>query len=184
MFKEIHNELRTRRLLLRPLTERDAECLLALYGNEEFMRYSGMDLWRSLDDAQNFLIRAAGQARDGMAIRKALLLDHQFIGTCSLLNIDSHDRRCEIGYGLAPTHWGLGLAREAVEAMLEHAFTRLSMRRIEAYVDPRNLASIRILECFGFRLEGTLKEHLLTSQGAADSHIFGLLDRERHPPAG
>ena len=178
MIEEGQAVLRTSRLLLRPLAESDAESLLALYGNEDFMRYSGMDPWRNSDDARNFLIRAARQAHEGMAIRKAILLEHQVIGTCSVLNIDSNDRRCEIGYGLAPSHWGLGIASEALAAMLEHAFTRLAMRRVEAHVDPRNLASIGILERSGFRLEGTLKEHLLTSKGPADSAIYGLLDYE------
>lgn len=173
--------LRTDRLLLRALAESDLESLFALYAHADFMRYAGTDPWLNLDEATNFLARNMKQAAEGSAIRMALLLDDRFVGTCSLLSIDRHHRRCEIGYGLAPSHWGMGLASEAVAAMLEQAFKGLSIRRIEATVDPRNLASIRILERLGFRLEGTLRERLLTSQGPADSSIFALLDQEWNP---
>ncbi len=85
------------------------------------MRYSGMNPWQHLDEAVNFLARNQSQSDEGLVMRKGLLLDNKLIGTCGLLNIDRLHLRCEIGYGLAPSHWGKGLATGAVAAMLAHA---------------------------------------------------------------
>ena len=170
--------LTTKRLVLRALEESDTASVYSLYCNDDFMRYSGIRPWLSHDEARKFLAHAMAQASDGSALRMGLLQNEQFIGTCSLLNIDSHHRRCEIGYGLAPSHWGLGLASEAVAAILELAFRSMGIRRIQANVDPENLSSIKLLKRLGFRPEGTLREHLLTTLGPVDSSIFGLLDRE------
>ncbi len=57
----------------------------------------------------------------------------------------------EIGFILHPDHWGQGLAREALEAVIPHVFATLPVDRLEADVDPRNAASLRLLGRLGFR---------------------------------
>jgi RimJ/RimL family protein N-acetyltransferase len=57
----------------------------------------------------------------------------------------------EIGFILHPDHWGKGLAQEALRAVLPHIFASLPIDRLEADVDPRNAAALRLLAGFGFR---------------------------------
>jgi RimJ/RimL family protein N-acetyltransferase len=57
----------------------------------------------------------------------------------------------EIGFILHPDHWGKGLAREALAAVIPHVFATLAIDRLEADVDPRNAAALRLLGHFGFR---------------------------------
>jgi RimJ/RimL family protein N-acetyltransferase len=53
------------------------------------------------------------------------------------------------------------------------------MHRIAADTDPRNLASIRLLERLGFRLEGQMLECYLDTNGTwLDSHIYAMLAYE------
>lgn len=170
--------LHTSRMLLRQLSGSDAPALLALYGNADFMRYSGTVPWACIEDANAYLAADARQREEGAAKRFGLQLSGALVGTCSLLNIHPQGRRCEIGYGLAPDYWGRGLAGEAVDAVVDYAFSALAMRRVQANVDPRNAASVRLLERLGFQLEGTLREHHLVNQRPADSSIFGLLDSD------
>lgn len=56
----------------------------------------------------------------------------------------------EIGYLLDPAFWGKGLAREALTGVIDRAFTVHRLPRIQADVDPRNAASIRLLARLGF----------------------------------
>lgn len=59
----------------------------------------------------------------------------------------------ELGYRLARAHWGRGLATEVAAAWLAHALGLLALPRIIAFADPRNLASIRVMEKIGMRYE-------------------------------
>jgi RimJ/RimL family protein N-acetyltransferase/ADP-ribose pyrophosphatase YjhB (NUDIX family) len=51
-------------------------------------------------------------------------------------------------------HRGRGFATRAVRLLVDHAFGELGVRRVEAEVDPRNLASQRVATRSGLRREG------------------------------
>ena len=87
-------------------------------------------------------------------------------------------RVSEIGYLLARDHWGQGIAREAVERVIEHLFAAEGQRRVFADTDPDNLGSRRLLERMGFQLEGVLRGEWETHIGVRDSVIYGLLKDE------
>jgi [ribosomal protein S5]-alanine N-acetyltransferase len=57
----------------------------------------------------------------------------------------------EILYGLAPEHWGKGLATEAAEAVLRYGFEEIELARIYAGADPPNAASFRVIEKLGMK---------------------------------
>lgn len=59
-------------------------------------------------------------------------------------------RMPEIGFILHPDYWGRGLAREAVEAVVDHVFAHFEVPTITADVDPRNHASLALLGRLGF----------------------------------
>jgi RimJ/RimL family protein N-acetyltransferase len=59
-------------------------------------------------------------------------------------------RMPEIGFILHPDHWGRGLAREAVGAVVDHVFAEFDLPAITADVDPRNRASLALLDRLGF----------------------------------
>lgn len=56
----------------------------------------------------------------------------------------------EFLYGYARDSWGKGYATEAARSVLRHLFTRYPHSRYIAFADPRNTASIRVLEKTGF----------------------------------
>jgi [ribosomal protein S5]-alanine N-acetyltransferase len=84
----------------------------------------------------------------------------------------------ELGYILRRDHWGRGIAREAVSAVVQYGFATLGLRRIFADTDPDNLGSIALLKSLGFRQEGHLRGEWETHIGVRDSLIFGLLADE------
>src|SRR5262245_21830836 len=101
--------------------------------------------------------------------------DDLVIGTCTLFRIDREHRRCELGYILRRDLWGRGLATEALTAVLTHAFGPLGLHRVEADIDPRNAASLRLVERLGFTREGHLRERYFVAGDIQDSVIYGLL---------
>jgi RimJ/RimL family protein N-acetyltransferase len=57
----------------------------------------------------------------------------------------------EIGFILAPDHWGRGLAAEALGAVIPRVFARFPIPAVIADVDPRNSACLDLLARLGFR---------------------------------
>jgi ribosomal-protein-alanine N-acetyltransferase len=75
--------------------------------------------------------------------------------------------------------WGQGLMREAIVAACTCAFDELGIRRIEAEVNPSNVASCTLLERIGFTREGTLRQRWIGKGGAYDTHLYGWLATDR-----
>lgn len=63
-------------------------------------------------------------------------------------------------------------------ALIRFAFEQLDLHRLEADPDPRNAASIRILERQGFKHEGLLRERYFLDGVPQDAAYYGLLRRE------
>ncbi|MCC6595314.1 MAG: GNAT family N-acetyltransferase, partial [Rhodanobacteraceae bacterium] len=103
--------------------------------------------------------------------------------TCSLFALSRDHARAELGYALRPAYWRQGLATQMLTLALGHAFTALGLLRIEADVDPLNLASCRLLERLGFVREGLLRERWRVGGATQDSALYGLLARDWRAPS-
>lgn len=81
---------------------------------------------------------------------------------------------------------GKGYATEAVSAMLDFAFAEppagIALHRVQANIIPHNLASVRVAEKCGFRLEGLARRYLKIA-GAWQDHAMYAMLAEEHEPA-
>jgi RimJ/RimL family protein N-acetyltransferase len=82
----------------------------------------------------------------------------------------------EIGYILHPDHWGQGLAREALEAIIPRVFARYPIPAITADVDPRNAASLALLARLGFVETGRAERTCQVGEAWCDS-VYQALAR-------
>ena len=73
---------------------------------------------------------------------------------------------------LARSHWGKGIATQAMRLALSRGFTDLGVRRIEALVDPENHASIRVLEKAGMSREAVLGNYIIHRGRVRDRLLF------------
>lgn len=177
---EILPTIEATRISLRWLTEEDVPSLFSIFSDPEVMRY-----WSSLpltdrDGARRLLADIHDYFRQRTLFQWGIArrTDGLIIGTCTLFNIDSANRRAELGYALGREHWGQGYMQEALGALLEFCFDSLNLHRVEADVDPQNGASIKTLERLGFQREGYLRERWLVGGGVQDALFYGLLRRE------
>ena len=83
----------------------------------------------------------------------------EFIGTIGVNGIDWINRKGEIGYMIGEkTHWGAGLATEAVNLISDYALNRLNLHKIEAGVVKGNTGSVKVLEKNGFKEYATVPQ--------------------------
>lgn len=179
-------ELCTPRLLLRTLRSSDAQALFEIHADEQAMRHANSEGWRSLDQAHGLINQSIEWRQSGRHIcfgveqRDA----QRLLGTCTLYDIDHANQRAEVGFILGRFAWGQGFMAEALAAVLDLAFGRLGMNRIEADTAPGNHQAIKLLEKAGFTMEGVLRERWVTNGSRSDSVIFGLLRAQwSRPPA-
>ena len=86
--------------------------------------------------------------------------------------------RLEIGYILAPLYWRRGLMSEAVRIFVAYCFKNLDTHRVEAMIQPENVASIRLAERLGFRREGVLRDRQLVDGSYRTVAMYALLANE------
>jgi RimJ/RimL family protein N-acetyltransferase len=168
------------RVSLRWLTAADIDALYQIFSDAEVMRYWSRGPLTSYDEARDLLAAIERSFREQSIFQWGIAreFDDRILGTCTLLHLDPAHGRAELGYALGRAYWGQGLMSEALDRLLEFAFGRLALRRLEADVDPQNQASIRCLERLGFRREGYLRERWYVGEKAQDALFYGLLRRE------
>jgi RimJ/RimL family protein N-acetyltransferase len=90
--------------------------------------------------------------------------------------------RGELGYVLARSHWGQGVATAAVRRALAADFGEVEgLARVEALVDVDNAASHRVVEKAGFRREGVLRRHYWHKGRARDLVMYSFVSGDPLP---
>ena len=173
-------ELSSPRLRLREVRDGDAAALFAIHSDARVMRYWSYPAWTELEQAEQKIADIQRQRRElDMLVWAIADADSDLlIGSSAIFHMDLAQARAEIGYSLHPDWHGRGLASEALQLVLGHAFNELELRRIEADIDPRNQPSCRLVERFGFFREGLLRERWHVNGEICDSAIYGLLRQD------
>ena len=80
-----------------------------------------------------------------------------------------------LGYWLAASARGRGRATRAVRLISDWALRDLSMQRVEAWVEPDNVASQQVLRHAGFDKEGRLRNFLELDGRRTDALVFSRI---------
>lgn len=140
------------KVLLRPLTEEDAEKMFEYLQDVEIPVKSGIkipeNMEESLDDIK--IINAEMEHRLNHAF--AITIQNEFAGRISLFNINCEDNDAETGFWIARKYWNNGYGTEALKIITDYAFTNLKLTRLKACVKKNNRSSARVLEKNGFKI--------------------------------
>ncbi|WP_274650769.1 GNAT family N-acetyltransferase [Paenibacillus humicola] len=172
--------LETPRLRLRRLSASDAPAVFRYMSQEIVMRYYDLPVFRNLYEAERIIGHWNRRFEDGEGIRWALELKESggMIGTCGFHNWQREHCRAELGYELSPDHWARGYMAEALQAVIRFGFGAMRLNRIEAYTEPENVASIKLLLKSGLVKEGLLREIFFEKNRFFDAVVFSLLRSE------
>ena len=133
----------------------DAALMLALLNDPGFIRHIADRGVRTLDQASAYLRDGAlrSYAEHGFGMYAVRRKDTgALIGNCGLVRREGLDGP-DLGYALLPMHVGQGFAHEAAQAVIADAATRLRLGRLQAIVNPDNVASIGLLQKLGFEFD-------------------------------
>ena len=146
--------IRTARLLLRPHLESDLDDLVPFHSDPEITRYIP---WPVRNREETQLALAAKLDKGTVTAEGEWLIlaivhaaENRVIGEVLLKRVSDSEGVGELGYALARSHQGQGLAVEAAQAVLALAFGEFALERVIARIDEPNLASRRMIERLGF----------------------------------
>ena len=106
---------------------------------------------------------------------RAIVVDGQIVGSISVERMADEERNVgSIGYMILTPFWSQGIGTEAVRQICGIAFQELKLERIIGEVFPENLASARVLEKNGFRLEETKVGAVVKDGKAMDVRVYVL----------
>jgi ribosomal-protein-alanine N-acetyltransferase len=170
----------TERTTLRPLDKNDEAEILALRSSEAVNKYLTRKPSRTVEEARNFIEKIQAAIGKNVSLYWAISLKNEeaLIGTVCLWNFSLENHRAEIGFEILPAFQGQGLMAEAVRAVLDLAFEKIKLHSVEGFVDPRNTASIRLLEKNHFKKEAHFRENSFFDGKFLDTAVYGLLASE------
>lgn len=104
---------------------------------------------------------------------RSICADGQLIGSISVERKDDNGQAIgEIGHMILTPFWSQGIGTEAVRQICKIAFQELKLEQIIGQVFPENVASARVLEKNGFRLEETMTGSVVKGGKAMDVRVY------------
>jgi len=118
--------------------------------------------------------RIISEYTTGVSLRWALAEagDDRLIGACGYNVWSGAERRAELAYDLAPSYWGRGIMRNAVNTVVGWALNSVGLHRVEALVMTTNQRSIALLERCGFQREALLPGHRMARGVPRDFFLY------------
>lgn len=172
--------IETERLVLREVTNEDADSLLSYLSDEEVTKHMGLPPFTSTQDALDEIGWYQSIFENGTGMRWGITVkgEDRVIGSCGFLNLSQKHHRAEIGFELSREYWGKGIAGEALHAVAAYGFKLLGLNRIEALIEPANSPSQKLVEKTGFLREGLLRDYEYTQGKFDDLYMYSMLRRD------
>lgn len=135
------------RLLVRYIYETDADAIFTYRSLPEVARYQYWEPF-TIEQAVDFVnkCRKTGLNKDGQWTGLAIEYNDKVIGDCAF-NISNGIM--EIGCNISPEYQGMGLAKEALNLLIDYCSSNYNIKEIIGITDFRNTASIRLIESLG-----------------------------------
>lgn len=149
--------LETKRLILRPWQQSDAEELYKYAKDPQVGPIAGWPVHTSVENSRDIIGTVLSAPQTYAVVLKTTDLP---VGSIALMigersNIGLPDTEGEIGYWIGVPYWGQGLIPEAVKKLIEYGFEELKLEKIWCGYFDGNEKSKRVQIKCGFRYHHT-----------------------------
>lgn len=174
--------LQTKRLKLREFDKDDIEGLVEVLDNINITKYLAVVPHPyDKEDAKGFIDKCKKRAEKEPRLGYNFAIENKenskFLGSISIGKAKKDKEVGVLGYWLGEEYWRNGYMSEALDRLLEFAFEKLELRRVQAEVYPENTASQKLLEKFDFKKEGVRRQgqKVKATEKVHDVIMYGLL---------
>ena len=169
-------ELITDRLILRQMKEEDAKGIFdSFVNNEKFLYYANKEK-RTLDQEIESLYGIEEKYKNKEYYNWLItLLDGEIIGSINL-HVDNENDLVWFNYAIDDRHYNHGYMTEALNAIKVFALENLKVSKIIGGCEVDNIASQKVMEKCGFKLEEIRKNELKLKDGFHDLKIYSIIN--------
>lgn len=163
------------RVRLRQLADADAAMAMALSRDPYVPTVGTLPANATLEEALAWIERQRQRFTDGTGFSFSIvdLTSDRAVGSIGLWTEELGEGRAQAGYAVVPSHRGRGIASSALGALTDFAWSIARLHRVELYIEPWNVASIRTADRAGYRREGLLRSHQEITGERCDMLLFG-----------
>ncbi len=161
------------------LNETHAEELFDLIeDNREYLKQwlPWLDNNRYLQNTIDFIRITLMQYERNETVQFTLLYNGEIAGVVGFHKIDWLNRTTSIGYWIGQQYQGKGLVTKSCSKVLDYAFGRMGLNRIEIRCATENYRSRAIPERLGFKEEGLVRDAEWLYDHYVDHVIYGMLE--------
>lgn len=166
--------LKTESFILRLMAPNDAPAIVKHANSRRVSRFMGrLPYPYTLRDAKDWIKRVGLEERSKKreSFRFVIEKDGEAVGSIGLSKIQP-GHKAILGYWLGEKYWGQGIVTEAVKVISVFAFKRLKLKKLSAEVFLPNIASRRVLEKNGFKIEGILRKEIAKNGRLHDVYLL------------
>lgn len=165
------------RIRLAPLGPQHAAATYRSLQDPEVLRLTGTHRTFTMDQIERWCATRADQAdRLDMAIED--IGTDEYAGELSLNDIDADNESAGFRIALIRKYQGQGYGQEATRLILDYAFSKIGLHRVQLEVFSFNERAKRSYEKCGFVVEGRLRDALCWDGERHDTLIMGVLKSE------
>ncbi|MCW8932343.1 MAG: GNAT family N-acetyltransferase [Gammaproteobacteria bacterium] len=170
--------LESKNLKLKPVTDEDYNSYRQIKPSEEFYLMVGSDPTQSIFLDDNKIKESFGKLK-GKKHYWLVYLASEIIGVAFLHSFDEVDRRARYAVGIYnEKHWNKHYGEEITHKVLEYAFKKLNLHRVDLRVLEYNKRGIACYERCGFSTEGVLRENAFINNEWHNDILMSILFHE------
>lgn len=173
--------LENERVLLRPLRINDIEHLRCFSINEPYLWEYSLIPANGLKNLTRY-IKIALEGRESMHSYPFIIWDKKkkaFAGSSRFYDIQNQHNSLQLGFTWYGKEFqGTGLNKNCKLLMLEFAFEKMGVERVEFRADNNNTRSIVAMKSIGCKEEGVLRSNCASADGRRDSIVLSILKDE------
>jgi [ribosomal protein S5]-alanine N-acetyltransferase len=147
------------RVFIRKPTEEDCQELLSLHQRSKEFHFPWTFPPLNEQECKNYIHRCQNENFEGLMICRST--DNKIIGVANFSQIFYQAfQNAYLGYYDDLDFASQGLMSEGVRLAIDYAFCTLGLHRVEANIQPENIASINLVKRLGFTKEGFSRRYL------------------------
>lgn len=162
---------------LRPWVLEDAEELAKALNNKRIQENlrDGLPYPYTAKDAEEYINQMLYSDSKNV-FPFAITVQDKAVGSIAVTRRENiHRMTGELGYYVAESYWGKGIATLAIRSITDYVFANTDIIRIFAEPFAYNAASCRALEKAGYFLEGTLRKNAVKNGKIIDMKLYALV---------
>lgn len=149
---------------------------------QNFLHIKQWSAWlkddRSIETSQLFIQRNLKRFAENEGYGIGIWYKNKMAGQIEYNYLDWANRKTELGFWLGESFQGKGLVTKACRVLIDHAFNKLKLNKVEMHCGIENGKSRRIAEKLGFTEEGIIRQAGWLHDRFVDFVIYGMLSSE------